>query len=346
MNKANYKLINIMLVLIIIYLLFVLKDLWLSFASTLYQILKPFLISFTIAYAFNPFLKWLQKKNIPKSISILIIVTIIILFISFIVISLIPIFSEQLISLFNSTIKFIGEMKIKYNLNLDSISEHLSHVFNKITYNLGSKIPFSIINVFTASVSFISNIIIIIVSFIYFLYYMDDIRNSIKNVFKNKNIYKLINNIDYETSMYFKGLFLTLIIQFFEYTIIFYIIGHPNFLLLGILTSISTLIPYFGGLIVNIIALIIASVISKKVFILTLLVALILPNIDGYLISPKIYGKTNNISPLLNIFAVFSGGIIGGFTGIIISLPIIIIIRAIYKYYKNDDKFSNMRLKI
>lgn len=86
--------------------------------------------------------------------------------------------------------------------------------------------------------------------------------------------------------------------------------------------------------------------ISKKVFILTLLVALILPNIDGYLISPKIYGKTNNISPLLNIFAVFSGGIIGGFTGIIISLPIIIIIRAIYKYYKNDDKFSNMRLKI
>lgn len=348
MDKANYKLINIMLILIIFYLLFLLKDLWLSLSIKIYQILKPFIIAFALAYAINPLFKWLQDKNIPKSLSILIIVIIMIIFISFIVISLIPIFSEQLISLFNNTIKFIGEMANKYNLNLDTISENLSETFNKITYNLGSSISFSIINLFNASVNFISNFIVVIVSFIYFLYNMDNIRYSIKKMFKNKKIYRLIDNIDYETSMYFKGLFLTLIIQFFEYTIIFYIIGHPNFLLLGILTSISSLIPYFGGLIVNIIALVIASVVSQKVFILTLLVALILPNIDGYLISPKIYGKTNNISPLLNIFAVFAGGIIGGFIGIIISLPIVIIIRSIYRYYRNDinDKISNMKLRI
>ena len=125
-------------------------------------------------------------------------------------------------------------------------------------------------------------------------------------------------------------------------------IGHPNFLLLGVLSSVSTLIPYFGGLIVNIIALIIASVVSPQLFVMTLIVAIVFPNIDGYLISPKIYGKTNNISPLLSIFAVFAGGVLGGFVGILIALPLTIILRTIYKSYKKDisKKIGNIRGKL
>ena len=144
------------------------------------------------------------------------------------------------------------------------------------------------------------------------------------------------------------GLCLTLVIQFFEYTIVFLLIGHPNFLLLGILSSISSLIPYFGGFIVNVIAIMIAAVVSPKLLILTLIVAIVLPNIDGYIISPKVYGKTNNISPLLTIFAVFAGGVLGGFIGILIALPLTIILRTIFKYYKGDisKKIDDIKEKI
>lgn len=348
--NINYKTLNVLIILAIIYILFLMKDLWAGVFFKVLSILKPFIIAFAMAYALYPFLKWLQSKKIPKFLGILIILIMLISFISFIVISLVPIFTDQLISLFNSIMTFVTEMGDKYDINIAPIQTNLSDIFNTILSKLSKYISDGAINLVNSSISFISNTIIVLVSFIYFLIDMDKIRDDVDEFFskKSKKTYKLIKDIDYETTQYFKGLFSTIIIQFFEYTIIYYLIGHPNFLLLGILSSISTLIPYFGGLIVNIIALIIASVISPKLFILTLIVAIVCPNIDGYLISPKIYGKTNNISPLLSIFAVFAGGILGGFIGILIALPLTIILRTIYKSYKNDisKKIGNIKNKI
>ena len=80
-------------------------------------------------------------------------------------------------------------------------------------------------------------------------------------------------------------------------------------------------------------------------FILTLIVAFICPNIDGYLISPRVYGKTNNIPALVTIFAAFAGGILYGVVGIVIALPAAIIILSTYKFYEDEitDKIEEMK---
>ena len=142
--------------------------------------------------------------------------------------------------------------------------------------------------------------------------------------------------MDHEIGNYFHGLAIFMVIQFIEYSFLFWIIGHPNWLLLGTLACVTTIIPYFGGLITNIIAVIIASVISTPLFILTLIITLIFPNIDGYVISPRIYGKTNNINPIWTIFAVFAGGALYVFLGIIVALPLYIILKCTYNFFKKD----------
>lgn len=350
MKKVNYKSLNILIILAIVYVLFLMRDLWIGVFFKVLAVLKPFIIAFAMAYAIYPFLRWLQSKKIPKFFAILIILVILALFIFFVVISLVPVFTDQLVSLFGNIMKFVSEMGSKYDIDIAPIQTNLSTIFNTISSNVSKYISDGAINLVNSSISFVSNSIIVLVAFIYFLIDMDKIRDNVDEFFskKSKKTYKLIQDIDHETTSYFKGLFLTILIQFFEYTIVFYLIGHPNFLLLGVLSSVSTLIPYFGGLIVNIIALIIASVVSPQLFVMTLIVAIVFPNIDGYLISPKIYGKTNNISPLLSIFAVFAGGVLGGFVGILIALPLTIILRTIYKSYKKDisKKIGNIRGKL
>ena len=350
MKKVNYKSLNILIILAIVYVLFLMRDLWIGVFFKVLAVLKPFIIAFAMAYAIYPFLRWLQSKKIPKFFAILIILVILALFIFFVVISLVPVFTDQLVSLFGNIMKFVSEMGSKYDIDIAPIQTNLSTLFNTISSNVSKYISDGAINLVNSSISFVSNSIIVLVAFIYFLIDMDKIRDNVDEFFskKSKKTYKLVQDIDHETTSYFKGLFLTILIQFFEYTIVFYLIGHPNFLLLGVLSSVSTLIPYFGGLIVNIIALIIASVVSPQLFVMTLIVAIVFPNIDGYLISPKIYGKTNNISPLLSIFAVFAGGVLGGFVGILIALPLTIILRTIYKSYKKDisKKIGNIRGKL
>ena len=179
---------------------------------------------------------------------------------------------------------------------------------------------------------------------------MDKIREKLKKYFKlkSKKTYNLVRDIDVSCTAYFRGLFINVLIMFIEYTLLYRIIGHPHFLLLGIVAAFSPLIPYFGGIIMNIIAIITASVISPTLLVLSVIIMLIFPQIDGYIIAPKIYGKTNKVPALLTIFAVFAGGVLGGFIGIIIALPITIIIQTIYKNYDDEisKKISDLKEKI
>lgn len=349
-NKVNYRLLNILLLTAIIYLMYLLKDLVSGVLGVVINILKPFIIGFALAYAVYPFMKWLMKKKVPKPVSIFIIIILILLFLTFVIISIIPIITTQLGTLFSSIITFISNIDHLFNIDLTSFKTSISGYFNTITNDLGKYISNGAISFVNASINFVSNFIIVLVAFIYFLFDMDSIRDNIKFIFKKKSkkLFNLVKEIDIEITHYFKGLFLCIVIQFIEYTTLFYLIGHPNFLLLGILASVSTVIPYFGGIIANIIAVISASVVSPELLIFTLIIAFICPNIDGYIISPKVYGKTNQISPLLSIFAVFTGGVLGGFVGILIALPTALIILVIYRNYKKDiiKKIDNIKEKI
>ena len=106
--------------------------------------------------------------------------------------------------------------------------------------------------------------------------------------------------------------------------------------MLGIISGVSAIIPWFGGFLVAVISLLVSSVISTKMFIYTVVICIICPILDGNVIGPKVYGKTNKLHPLVTIFAVSAGGIIGGFWGIVLSLPVAILIKTTYNFYQRD----------
>ena len=345
-KQINYKYLNILLILLIIYLLFLMRNLWASTLSKVLSILTPFIIAFLIAYVLYPILKFLESKKIPKVISVFLIVLIILLITGLTVYYVVPLFINQLINLLSSLGEISKDIALKYNIDTKLLSDTISKFSSKIINGIGLYITNgTVFGILSKSIDYLTKSIIVLIVSNYFLCDMSKIRRKIKEFLKSKNkkTYNLIINIDSEITSYLKGLGIFMIIQFFEYTFLFFIIGHPNFLLLGVLACITTIIPYFGGLITNIIALLIASVVSTKLFILTLIVTIVFPNIDGYIISPKIYGKTNKLPPLLTIFSVFAGGALFGFYGIVIAVPITIVILAIYNAYKCE---INNKIKI
>ena len=68
-NKINYKLVNLAIFMFIIFLIYQTSGLWSIVLLNLFKIFFPFLIAFSVAYAFYPYSKKLQDKKIPKSIS-------------------------------------------------------------------------------------------------------------------------------------------------------------------------------------------------------------------------------------------------------------------------------------
>lgn len=334
-NSVNYKLVNILLALLIVCLLYWIKGLWLGIVGKIIEVLFPFVLAFAVAYALYPYRQKLENVGFPKWLSIAVIYFIIFGFLIMLLILVVPLLYDQIVLFLSNISAVITDISSKFEVDLGMLQSMLSNVSSDILENVGTYISDGAINIVNASINVITSLFIIAIVSVYFLFDMDKIRKYIKKKLKNRS-YKYIQRLDSEINNYFSGLLRNMLIQCVEYTVVFGLIGHPNYLILGILAGITNIIPFFGALVVNVTAFIIASVVSTKLCILTLIVCIICPNIDSYIISPKVYGKTNQLHPLVNIFAVFAGGILGGLWGIILSLPIAIIIIATYKFFKED----------
>jgi len=339
-KKVNYKLVNLVLIALLILILISTSNFWIWWGTKLLGIFLPFILAFCFAYIFHPFLKYMEENGIPKFLGISIIIIFVIAFLGLVIYLLVPLVYEQTLNLMSSSIKFIQDISTKYDIDLNYIQNSFSNI-NKIVLDIGKAVSDSAFNIIKVSISVLSNSLIAFIVGIYLLSDMDSIREKIKSMFKNKKTYNYLKSLDTEMKNYCSGLMKYILVQLIEYTLIFYLIGHPYFLILGILASFTTIIPYFGGIITNIIALITALLVSPKLFVLTLIVSFVLPNIDGYFWSPKIYGKTNNIHPVITIFSVFAGGALFGILGIVIALPVAILLSKIYKYY-----FKNLKVKV
>lgn len=330
-NKINYLLVNLCLIFTIIFLIYKSKNLWIIIYSFLKKIFIPFIIAFFIAYFLNPILKFLIKKRIPKIISILFIFLIIIIIISIFIIFLFPLLFNQLVSFVNYLITFINYISNKYNFEFNYVKNYLYDFIKSIS----KYISFGIINIISSSINYFINTLVITILSIYFLNDMDKFKKMFSNKLLNFNYrnYEFFKEVDLELNKYIKAIFKIMIISFFEYSIIYKIIGHPNAFILGLLVSIFGIIPYVGGTITNFIAAVTALVVSKELFIRTVITFLILSIIDGYVINPIIYGKSNKIHPMIVIFACMLGSFLGGIVGMIIALPIAITIITFFKYF-------------
>ncbi len=83
---------------------------------------------------------------------------------------------------------------------------------------------------------------------------------------------------------------------------------------------------------------------SIKVLIGTTIICILFPLIDNYFISPKVYGKMNDINPLISIIMLAISGRLFGMFGIIISIPIYLLFRTTYSFFKSNLKNEVKRI--
>ena len=282
-----------------------------------------------ISYVFNLYLKKLNKF-FNKITSILIFIGSIITTI-IVIINLIIKITSQLKDCINIIYYFIKTYFVKYNIDILDIYNYINKFEN--------------INIINNIFKYITFIMIVISLSIYIFLGWDKIKQKIKFL-SNRTTLDYLKNINKEIEKYTSSFFILIIINIIEYTIIFLIIGHPNYLILGLLAGILSIIPMIGGIITNIIALITAFTLNYKLFIRTLIGILVLSILDGYIVSPLIYSKGNKIHPVLIIISIFIFTKLLGPLGTIIAVPMLIIIMSTYKYIKrqkNDIFVQNVR---
>ncbi|MCI8589030.1 MAG: AI-2E family transporter [Bacilli bacterium] len=337
-EHINYKLVNVLLLLLICYIILITSGYWGGLIRKIFSIMTPFMLAFVFAYILRPFVKKLEDKGVRRPIALLSVVLIVLLIIIGLVWVTVPVVYDQLISFTKTVTDVINNFNGKFDIELGGFEKTILEALNSLVKDFGTYISTGTIDILGKSVNFLTNLMIIFIVGIYLLVDMEKIRAFIKRFLRKrtKKGYRYFKQLDIEIGNYLHGLAIFMIIQFFEYSVLFKIVGHPNWLLLGLLACFTTVIPYFGGIITNIIAVITATAISWKLSLATLIITLIFPNLDGYILSPHIYGKTNNVNPVLVIITMGFFSRFFGFIGIVIGLPAYIIIKCTWQFFDDD----------
>lgn len=109
------------------------------------------------------------------------------------------------------------------------------------------------------------------------------------------------------------------------------IIQMPYTLLVSVIVGITNIIPFFGPLIGAVPCLIIITINRPLYGLYFLIFILILQQIDGNIIGPKILGNTTGLSSFWVIFAIMIGSSLFGVSGMLIGVPVFAVIYYLVK---------------
>jgi predicted PurR-regulated permease PerM len=112
----------------------------------------------------------------------------------------------------------------------------------------------------------------------------------------------------------------------------FLLIDLPSALLLGVIAGITNMIPYIGPWIGMLPALFIALSEGVEKAILVIVVVVIVQQIDGNILYPKVIGNKLHIHPLTIIILLLAAGNIWGIAGMILAVPIYAVVRTVVQY--------------
>ena len=113
-------------------------------------------------------------------------------------------------------------------------------------------------------------------------------------------------------------------------TIIYWFIGLPTPLLWGILTGLLEFIPFFGPLIAGVLITAVSITLGTLWQPLSVVgLFLVLHLVEGYIITPMVYGSAVKIDPVTSLLGVMLFGWIWGPIGSMLAMPMMILLRGL-----------------
>lgn len=142
-------------------------------------------------------------------------------------------------------------------------------------------------------------------------------------------VYKLGIDLDRALNGYIRGQIMVAVLVGLLATVWMMLLHIPFALLIGALAAITDVIPYVGPIVGAIPAVLLGLMHSPWVALYAVLGFIVIHQLEGMVISPKVVGDSVGLHPLVIIFAILAGGDLAGFTGLILAVPVSAAIKVI-----------------
>ncbi|WP_109487910.1 AI-2E family transporter [Occallatibacter savannae] len=152
----------------------------------------------------------------------------------------------------------------------------------------------------------------------------------------------LINGLTADVNVmlgsYIRSQMILALLTLVAYSLVLSVLRVPYALILGPLAGFLEFIPVVGPAIAALCALLIPALAGYSHMLLLLAFIAIWRLLQDYVNAPRIMGKSLEINPLLQIFAVLAGGEIAGVVGALVSVPVAAILRIIWRRMHQNSR--------
>ncbi|MGC3988773.1 MAG: AI-2E family transporter [Chthoniobacteraceae bacterium] len=320
----------------------------------LQPLLLPFGIAGVLAYLLEPPVRWLEKLKLSRTSSVLIVFGFFLVFGTLILVWLIPVVSDQaskfvqsIPELVTKTQKFVIAMMDRYEQKFETnpyVQEGIAWLQQQVPAYVAKVWEF-IRGSFGGALGILGFLLGLVITPLYLFYFLKEtafIRDRwadylpLQNSrFKDEVVATLIEINGYLIA-FFRGQLLVSIINGVLVGIGLLSMGLSSGLLIGLAVCVMGLIPYLGILLCWIPAVIIAAVQfgDWQHPLAVTGIFLLVNQMEGWLISPKIVGESVGLHPLTVMASVVGWSLLlGGLLGAILAVPLTATAKVILRRY-------------
>ena len=347
--KIGSKLINIgyfmaifSLVILVTYLL---KE-WKIFAflKELLIVISPIFFGLIIAWLFDPLVRKLQNKKIPRIIGCFISYIIVLSIIILVGYLFIPSFTNQ-IKDFASAIPdilddltdFIARVVNRFDtnntINISKLKKQIISTVTDYSTGLATNIPKYALSIGKSIVSVGVNFGLGLMVGFYLLYDFNKINGKIESILPinwRDNYNELVQRINTSLRSYVQGVLIVMLLVFLTQSIGLTLAGLKAPLVFALFCAVTDIIPYFGPYIGGIPAVIVGFTISPITGICVLISIIIVQLLENNFYQPLIMGHTMKLHPVTIMLGLLIFQHFFGIIGMVVATPVIACLKILF----------------
>lgn len=306
-------------------------------------VISPIFIGFLIAWLFEPLVKKLQAKKVPRLLgcilSYLIILGVIFLIAYMFIPSLITQIKDFVAAapeIFKELTKFVTNIIEKFDtnhlVNIKDVKKEITSIISNFGMGLVSNLPEYALSIGKTIINGGLNFVLGLMIGFYLLFDFDKVNENIDKMLPKtwkENFRELTKRINTSLRSYVQGVLLVMFLVFLTQSIGLTLAGMEAPLLFALFCAVTDIIPYFGPYIGGIPAVIVGFTISPITGICVLISILVVQLLENNFYQPLIMGHTMQLHPVTIMLGLLIFEHFFGILGMVIATPVIACIKVL-----------------
>lgn len=327
------------------------------------SIFIPFLIAFLLAYAFDPVVLFLERRRVRRAMAIWFVIIVIAAILVLFLLVVIPIIQEETTRALEQLPRYLEHVRTdflpyleqRFGIQIPKTYEEISAAIlprlREEAPNIFRPVTAILLSFFSNTayvLAAIANLIVIPFAFYYFLKDFEALKAKVWESIPPRHrpeVSRWLSELDRSLAGFIRGQLLVVFFLAILYGIGLTLIGVDLAFVLGIIGAFGEIVPYVG-FIVGLSLSVLVSFLQYQDFLHPFYVVLLfaaVQSVQGLVIAPLVMGQQVGLHPLVVIAAVYIGGDLFGFVGILLAVPgaavVVVLLKALAEHYRRSSLY-------